>query len=126
MKPVEINNLKLLGSYIASLCLNINDYTYIHHNGKEVGYSPFGSDMMVSVIKRGCLGRFYCGDHVWLGYCFVEKSVKLGHFKFLWSDPDQAVWGERKWSDNINLSDTDLVKQAIKMNDKIEQLKAFW
>lgn len=126
MTPIEIQNLKCLHPYVNFLCFNRVDYKRICKNDKEIGYSPFGSDMMWDVVKRGCMGRFYCGDFFWTGHCFVENSVKPGHFKFLWSDPAHAIFGERKWSEDISFSDTKAVELAVQQNIKLQKMKVFW
>jgi hypothetical protein len=129
MNEIEIDNLKILSSKLNEVCLNVEDYIYLEERLKNiVCYSPFSSDMMIEVIKKGCLGRFYHqgSDKVWAGHCWIRKSVRQGHFKILYSDPNQAIWGYRKWSSNFNLASSEDIKMAINRANKINNLKAFW
>lgn len=125
MNEQELKNLKLLVSNIDCICLNAQDYA---RNEMKNIFEPFYSDQMWEVVKRGCIGRFKHSEKCWAGHCFLRKNTKPGHFRILLGnqDPNNAIWGEPKWSKNISLSDDKVVLKAIATVQKFNNLKAFW
>lgn len=125
MNDKQIENLKFLISQTDVIGMNLGDWLFMTENLQEL-FSPFSSDQMIDIIKRGCLGRFINTSGEWAGHCIVTTSIKNGHIKLLWSNPDEALFNTRKWSKNINLENTKAIQDAANSLEKIRKLKAFW
>lgn len=132
MNKEQIENIKYLIFNADVIGISSSDFFVSGSINKQLEedlmLSLFHSDQMIDVIRRGCVGHFQRELNRWdnAPHCFVLKSIKSGHIKLLHSDPDDAIYGKRKWSRNINLENIEEIKIGIDEAKRMIKMKAFW